>query len=1140
LSGNLGRAAGENVGNYAYSIGSVAASTPSNYTTSLTAGTFGITPATLTITATPGQSTVYGTSDPAGGFTYGNAGLVSGVTPTYWNSAGQYVAAATINDSVSGKLGRAAGENVGSYAYSLGTVAASIPGNYTTSLTAGTFGITPATLTITATGGQSTVYGTSDPSGGFIYGSSGLVNGVTPSYWNSAGVYTAASTINDTLSGNLGRAAGENVGNYAYSLGTVAANTPSNYTTSLTAGTFGITPATLTVTATGGQSIVYGTSDPLGGFGYTNTGLVNGVTPSYWNSAGQYVAAATINDSVSGKIGRAAGENVGTYAYTLGSFTANSNYTTSFTGGSFAITPATLTITATGGQSTVYGTSDPLSGFGYGNTGLVNGVTPSYWNSAGQYVAATIINDTLSGNLGRAAGENVGNYAYSIGSVAASTPSNYTTSLTAGTFGITPATLTITATPGQSTVYGTSDSAAGFGYGNTGLVTGVTPSYWNSAGQYVAAATINNTLSGNLGRTTGENVGNYAYSLGTVAVSTPSNYTTSLTAGTFGITPATLTITATGGQSTVYGTSDSAGGFTYGNTGLVSGVTPSYWNSVGQYVAATIINDTLSGNLGRAAGENVGNYAYSLGTVAASTPSNYTTSLTAGTFGITPATLTVTATAGQSTVYGTSDPLSGFGYTNTGLVNGVTPSYWNSAGQYVAAATINNTLNGNLGRAAGENVGNYNYTLGTVAASTPSNYTTKFTAGIFAITPATLTITAISGQSVAYGASDPAGGFLYSSTGLVNGVTPNYWNSAGSYVAAVTINDTLSGNLSRAAGSNVGTYPYNLGTVIASAPSNYTTSLTPGTFAITSALPIPPVPPTPTIPPTPIVPATVPATGNQSANFNYGNNAGVVTGATASYWNNVGVNGNSGGAAGEVVVVEPSTYTTGVTTAAVVPVALASTTAGKQSTAIQSATSTTSGISGSDNNGGVGLVNGITPNYWNSANIYTMATAINDTMNGNWGPVYPNGIIGLIAVGDPSNYTTSLTTGTFGIMQMGVTLTATDTGIGYMHSDTGLVHGVTPSYWSSSGLYTTAKTGQNSEAGNDVTTGFVKGMVPNYWDSVGNYIIILTPGSFAVTAELGNVVSGLPDSVQLNIPAKRRTPLTDVYVQSAVSREFRV
>ena len=135
------------------------------------------------------------------------------------------------------------------------------------------------------------------------------MTGITPSYWNSSGVYVAAATITSTITGDLGRVAGENVGAYAYSIGSLAVSTPSNYTTNLTAGTFAITPATLTINPTASQSVVYGASDPTGGFTFSSTGLVTGITPSYWNSSGVYVAAATITSTITGDLGRIAGEN---------------------------------------------------------------------------------------------------------------------------------------------------------------------------------------------------------------------------------------------------------------------------------------------------------------------------------------------------------------------------------------------------------------------------------------------------------------------------------------------------------------------------------------------------------------------------------------------------------------------------------------------------------------------------------------------------------------------------------------------------------------------------------------------------------------------------------------------------------------
>jgi hypothetical protein len=345
----------------------------------------------------------------------------------------------------------------------------------------------------------------------------------------------------------------------------------------------------------------------------------------------------------------------------------------SSTANAFAITKATLTVTPTAGQSKVYGASDPT--FTYGVSGLVNGDT-----------VATAI---TGGTLARAAGETVagGPYNYSIGSL---TSGNYSLSL-GGTpaFAITPAPLTITPTAGQSKVYGASDPT--FTYGVSGLVNGDT-----------AATAI---TGGTLGRAVGETVagGPYDYSIGSL---TSSNYALSLE-GTpsFAITPAPLTITPTAGQSKVYGASEPT--FTYGVSGLVNGDT-----------AATAIT---GGTLGRAAGETVagGPYNYSIGSL---TSSNYALSLE-GTpsFAITPAPLTITPTAGQSKVYGASDPT--FTYGVSGLVNGDTPA---------TAIT-----GGTLGRVAGEAVatGPYSYSFGSLSSS---NYTLALDAASFEITPATV------------------------------------------------------------------------------------------------------------------------------------------------------------------------------------------------------------------------------------------------------------------------------------------------------------------------------------------------------------------------------------------------------------------
>ena len=147
-----------------------------------------------------------------------------------------------------------------------------------------------------------------------------------------------AATVADGPSGadaQSGTLAGEQVGDYAITQGTLAAD--SNYTIAFTGSTLTITPATLTVTANP-QTKVYGTADPA--LTDTATGFVDTTV----DGVAIDDTAATV---LTGHLARAqastlAGEQVGDYAITQGTLAADSNYTITFTGSTLTITPAPL------------------------------------------------------------------------------------------------------------------------------------------------------------------------------------------------------------------------------------------------------------------------------------------------------------------------------------------------------------------------------------------------------------------------------------------------------------------------------------------------------------------------------------------------------------------------------------------------------------------------------------------------------------------------------------------------------------------------------------------------------------------------------------------------------------------------------
>jgi hypothetical protein len=145
-------------------------------------------------------------------------------------------------------------------------------------------------------------------------------------------------------------------------------------------------------------------------------------------------------------------------------------------------------------------------------------------------------------------------------------------------------------------------------------------------------------------------------------------------------------------------------------------------------------------------------------------------------------TLTITAAAGHTKVYGTADPA--FNYTPLGFANGDTPSI----------------ITGLLSRDAGENVGKYNIKLGSISAG--ADYTIAFTGAEFEITKADQTITwdqtlefgCIDSNNVALTATADSGlpisyTIANAALGTISGSTLNITGSGSSTITAVQNGD---------------------------------------------------------------------------------------------------------------------------------------------------------------------------------------------------------------------------------------------------------------------------------------------------------------------------------------------------------------
>ncbi|MGU1116210.1 MBG domain-containing protein [Pseudomonas aeruginosa] len=719
LSGNLGRVAGENVGNYGILQGELGLNT-ANYTLSYVGNDLRITPAQLNVIA-DAKTKVYGDLDPA--LTYQVSGLKRGDT-----------AGAVLNG---GSLNRVAGENVGVYGINQGGLGL-VSSNYTLNYQGNNLTITKALLNVIADA-KTKVYGDADPS--LTYQVSGLKNGDT-----------AGAVLNG---GGLVRVSGENVGNYAIQQGGLGL-VSGNYDLAYQGNNLTITKALLNVIADA-KTKVYGDADPS--LTYQVSGLKNGDT-----------AGAVLNG---GSLSREAGENVGVYGINQGGLgRVSATYDLSYQGNNLTITKALLTVIADA-KTKVYGDADPA--LTYQVSGLKNGDTAgavlnggSLSRVAGENVGVYGINQgglglvsanydlsyqgnnltitkallnviadaktkvygdadpsltyqvsglkngdsagsILTGGLNRAAGENVGVYGINQGDLALNS-GNYDLSYQGNNLTITKALLNVIA-DAKTKVYGDADPR--LTYQVSGLKNG------DSAGSI---------LTGGLNRAAGENVGVYGINQGDLALNS-GNYDLSYQGNNLTITKALLNVIADA-KTKVYGDADPA--LTYQVSGLKNGDT-----------AGAVLN---GGSLSRVAGENVGVYGINqggLGLVSA----NYDLSYQGNNLTITKALLNVIADA-KTKVYGDADP--SLTYQVSGLKNG------DSAGSI---------LTGGLNRAAGENVGVYGINQGDLALNS-GNYDLSYQGNNLTITKALLNVIADAKTKV-YGDADPS--LTYQVSGLKNG-----------------------------------------------------------------------------------------------------------------------------------------------------------------------------------------------------------------------------------------------------------------------------------------------------------------------------------------------------------------------------------
>ena len=471
------------------------------------------------------------------------------------------------------------------------------------------FTVNQKTINISANANQTKVYGDTDPT--LTYTSDALVGA-------------------DTFSGEVSRAVGENIGNYAIAQNTLTAG--ANYDITFTGADFNISKKAIIVSVDENQTIVYGNAEP--DLTYTSDVLVG-------------------DDAFSGEISRAVGENVGNYAIAQNTLTAGANYDITFTGSNFIISKKAIIVSVDANQEKIYKEDDTVL----------------------TYTADALVGtDTFTGELSRTVGENVGDYPISQNTLSAG--ANYNITFSSENFTITPKIVTVIVDANQTKAYGDAEPILTV---NDGIDL-------NEGGFNDNNVIDGSSLRGKLARVEGESVGYYAITQGTVTVA--DNYEISFTGADFNISKKTISVSANANQSKVYG--DAEPTLTYTADALVG-------------------DDNFSGEITRVTGEDVSTYAISKNTLTAG--DNYEITFTETDFNITQKTITVAADANQTKAYGDAEPT--LAYTADELIS-------------------DDDFSGNLNRESGEEVGFYEINIGSLSAG--NNYNLTFNKESFEIT----------------------------------------------------------------------------------------------------------------------------------------------------------------------------------------------------------------------------------------------------------------------------------------------------------------------------------------------------------------------------------------------------------------------
>ncbi|NBW73981.1 MAG: hypothetical protein EBR26_06245, partial [Microbacteriaceae bacterium] len=383
------RVSGENVGSYNYTSGDINAYNTNYDITVDSTNKFSITVKSITVTA-DAQLKTFGDNDPELSYSTSVSTLPNG-----------------IEVSLSGSLTRVAGENVGEYNITQGTVTNANNSNYSLTFVGAKLKINKKSIKLCAEDKVKT-YGDATPGNSVVLCDDTSFVG-SDALGSVSYAYSTATPIN--------------AGDYTItpSAAVLSSGVIGNYDISYGAGTLTINQKQITITAADKDKI-YGNSDPAFTYSITSGALVG-------------------SDALSGSLSRETGNDVGSYNIQQGSLTAGGNYDITFIDGELTIGKRDITVKPNT-LSKAYGDVDPTFTF------VVTVGTLAY-------------SDSLAGALSRTTGEDVDVYTYLMGNFDSSNPNYNITLDDSNKFSITKKSITVTA-EAKSKIFGEDDPALTF------------------------------------------------------------------------------------------------------------------------------------------------------------------------------------------------------------------------------------------------------------------------------------------------------------------------------------------------------------------------------------------------------------------------------------------------------------------------------------------------------------------------------------------------------------------------------------------------------------------------------------------------------------------------------------------------------